>query len=585
VLSLGTSNYTVAGARTQAGNGRGPACYPPATARLLLISAMRRSAGNPRYEAAGPDGLNRVVAFLLTRTPLGSLVDWVARVRASVHIKLLVAFLVITALFITMAGVSLQTIVNTAEQSRNMHEAHERVEWSQQIDHALARQMHFTALALLQRDETSVARILRENNRFNDALARLEAASTPEERDLIQQIRARQDGVMNAVADIANAIRDGRIDEARGELVGRQERAYQEIESLVARLTQIENGHMLSLKQSVETANFRSIVLTACFAALAIVLALLCGFIISWSCLLPLRTAQTFLGAVAAGDFSTTITVPNRDEFGAQAASLNRMSGEIHRLIEEQQQGAAALRQLNTRLEQASRAKSEFLANMSHELRTPMNAILGFTEMLRDGLYGDVPAELREPLEDIQTNGRHLLGLINDVLDLSKIEAGRMDLALAEYAIHDVVESVRVSLRSLAAERGLAFVVRVPADLPVAYGDAKRLTQCLMNLAGNALKFTREGRVEIGVEQQGDVLTYRVTDTGIGIPKDELEKVFDEFRQVDAAITREFGGTGLGLSITKRFIEMHGGRIGVQSEVGEGSTFWFTVPLRVAVTT
>jgi signal transduction histidine kinase len=545
---------------------------------------MRPSASTLR-DASGPDGLNRVVAFLLTRTPLGSLVDWVARVRASVHVKLLVAFLVITALFITMAGVSLQTIVRTAEQSRKMHEAHERVEWSQQIDHALARQMHFTALALLQRDEASVARILRENNRFNDALARLEAAGTPEERDLIQQIRARQDGVMNAVADIANAIRDGRIDEARAELVGRQERAYQEIEALVGRLTQLENGHMLSLKQSVETANFRSIVLTACFAALAIVLALLCGFIISWSCLLPLRKAQEFLGAVAAGNFSTTITVPNRDEFGAQAVSLNRMSGEIHRLIEEQQQAAATLRQLNARLEQASRAKSEFLANMSHELRTPMNAILGFTEMLRDGLYGEVPSELREPLEDIQTNGRHLLGLINDVLDLSKIEAGRMDLALAEYSVHDVVESVRVSLRSLAAERGLDFVVRIPADLPAAYGDAKRLTQCLMNLAGNALKFTREGRVEIAVERQGDALRYRVTDTGIGIAKDELEKVFDEFRQVDATITREFGGTGLGLSISKRFIEMHGGRIGVESEVGVGSTFWFTVPLRVTVTT
>jgi signal transduction histidine kinase len=546
---------------------------------------MRRSASDPRDDAAGQDGLNRVVAFLLTRTPLGSLVDRVARVRASVHTKLLVAFLVITALFLTMAGVSLQTIVSTAEQSRKMHEAHERVEWSQQIDHALARQMHFTAVALLQRDEASVARILRENNRFNDALARLEAAGTPEERDLIQQIRARQDGVMNAVADIANAIRDGRLEVAQAELVGRQERAYQEIEALVGRLTQIENSHMLSLKHSVETANFRSIVLTACFAALAIVLALLCGFIISWSCLLPLRKAQEFLGAVAAGNFSTTITVPNRDEFGAQAVSLNRMSGEIHRLIEEQQQAAATLRQLNARLEQASRAKSEFLANMSHELRTPMNAILGFTEMLRDGLYGEVPSELREPLEDIQTNGRHLLGLINDVLDLSKIEAGRMDLALAEYSVHDVVESVRVSLRSLAAERGLDFVVRIPADLPAAYGDAKRLTQCLMNLAGNALKFTREGRVEIAVERQGDALRYRVTDTGIGIAKDELEKVFDEFRQVDATITREFGGTGLGLSISKRFIEMHGGRIGVESEVGVGSTFWFTVPLRVTVTT
>jgi len=403
-----------------------------------------------------------------------------------------------------------------------------------------------------------------------------------EERELIQQIRARQDGVMEAVADIANAIRDGRLDEATARLVGRQERAYQEIEALVGRLVQVENRQMLSLKQAVEEANFRSIVLTACFAALAILLALLCGFIISWSCILPLRKAQEFLGAVGAGDFGATITVQNRDEFGAQAASMNRMSAELRRLADEQQDAAAELRQLNAELERTSRAKSEFLANMSHELRTPMNAILGFTEMMRDGLYGEVPRELEEPLADIQTNGRHLLGLINDVLDLSKIEAGRMDLMLEEYAVPDVVESVRGSLRSLAVERGLEFGTRVPADVPVAYGDAKRIRQCLLNLAGNALKFTAQGRVEIGVEHRGDELVYRVSDTGIGIPKEELERVFDEFRQVDGTVTRAAGGTGLGLSITKKFIELHGGRIWVESELGAGSTFSFTVPVRMA---
>jgi signal transduction histidine kinase len=542
---------------------------------------MTRSALAARDDPRDPDGLNPLVAFLLTRTPVGWLVHRVARIPASVHTKLLGAFLVITLLFIAMTGISLETIQRTAQQSRKMHAAHERVEWSQNVDHTLGRQMHFTALALLQRDEASVARILRENNRFNDALARLEAVGTPQEREVIQQIRGRQDGVMNAVADIANAIRDGRLDEARAELLNRQERAYQDIEALVGRLVQIENGQMLALRDAVETANRRSMLLTACFAAAAVGLALLCGFVISWSCLLPLRRAHDFLGAVAAGDFSAAIAVPNRDEFGAQAERMNHMSRELGRLHGEQQQTATALRQLNTRLEQASRAKSEFLANMSHELRTPMNAILGFTEMLRDGLYGDIPEGLKEPLDDIHTNGRHLLGLINDVLDLSKIEAGRMDLSLEEYDVQDVVDSVRASLRSLALERGLAFETRVAPGLPLAYGDAKRIRQCLMNLAGNALKFTRQGRVEISVEPQGSELLYRVVDTGIGIPPDELGKVFDEFRQVDAAVTREFGGTGLGLSITKRFIEMHDGRIGVESEPGRGSTFWFAVPLRV----
>ena len=228
----------------------------------------------------------------------------------------------------------------------------------------------------------------------------------------------------------------------------------------------------------------------------------------------------------------------------------------------------------------ASRHKSDFLANVSHELRTPLNAILGFNEMIIGGLYGEVSAELKVPLADIQNSGRHLLRLINDVLDLSKIEAGHMELALDTYSVFDVVETVRASLRPLAAEKSLELTASVPDDLPLVYGDAKRITQCLMNLTGNALKFTRDGRVDIAVEQQGEGLLFRVSDTGIGISEEDLDHVFAEFRQADATVAREFGGTGLGLSITKKFVEMHGGRIGVESELGRGSTFFFTIPLR-----
>jgi signal transduction histidine kinase/HAMP domain-containing protein len=232
-------------------------------------------------------------------------------------------------------------------------------------------------------------------------------------------------------------------------------------------------------------------------------------------------------------------------------------------------------------LEAASRHKSEFLANMSHELRTPLNAILGFNEMILGQVYGDVPPDLKEPLTDIASSGKHLLRLINNVLDLSKIEAGRMELALGDYSVQDTVESVRAALRPLAADKGLEFVAAVPEDIPLAYGDGGRIVQCLMNLAGNALKFTRQGRVEIAVELQGDLLVYRVADTGIGIAADKIETVFAEFRQGDTTITSEFGGTGLGLSITRRFVELHGGRIWVESELGSGSTFFIQIPLRV----
>jgi len=232
-------------------------------------------------------------------------------------------------------------------------------------------------------------------------------------------------------------------------------------------------------------------------------------------------------------------------------------------------------------LEVASRHKSEFLASMSHELRTPLNAILGFNEMILGQIYGEVPAGLHEPLGDIQSSGKHLLRLINNVLDLSKIEAGRMELALADYSVQDTVGSVRVSLRSLAEERGLEFVATVPEDIPLAYGDGGRIVQCLTNLAGNALKFTREGRVEIAAELRGDRLIYRVADTGIGIAADKIDTLFAEFRQSDATIARDFGGTGLGLSISKKFVALHRGRIWVESELGRGSTFFIEIPLRL----
>ena len=156
-----------------------------------------------------------------------------------------------------------------------------------------------------------------------------------------------------------------------------------------------------------------------------------------------------------------------------------------------------------------------------------------------------------------------------------------MELAVSEYSVEDVIATVRASLRSIADDKGLELVTEVESNLPDAYGDAKRITQCLLNLVGNALKFTHQGRVVLGVERLGDELRYRVSDTGIGIPADQLDEVFAQFRQVDTTTTRDFGGTGLGLSITKKFVEMHGGRIWVESELGKGSTFYFTIPLRV----
>jgi signal transduction histidine kinase len=545
----------------------------------------------PHQEVTEPDGTlalastpgweERIARFLLTRTHVGSLVRWVASIKASVHAKLFSGYMLVTLLFLAMGGMSLQTIAKMSAQSQLLDQVHERVHWSQEIQHALALQMNFTAMALLLRDEATIANILRENNRFNNTLARLEEFARPEERELIQRIRAAQELALTTVADIANLVRDGRVDAAMVLQLNKEYPLYLQIEGLVDQVVKRERQKMDSLRGSVAATNRRSLIIMAGFVASSIALAALLGFVISWSFILPVQEAHGFVTQVAKGNFEATINVPNRDEFGALADRMNQMSRELRTLYAKQQEAARELQSLNERLQQASNAKSEFLANMSHELRTPMNAILGFVEMLLDDIYGEVPPELREPLVDIQVNGKHLLNLINDVLDLSKIEAGRMELAPAEYSVQDIVDTLKASLHSLAREKGLEFVAAAQEDIPLACGDGKRITQCLTNLAGNALKFTKQGRVEVWVERQGDNLLYRVSDTGIGIPQNELENIFGEFQQVDTAITREFSGTGLGLNITKKFVEMHGGRIWVESELGKGSTFFFSIPLRV----
>jgi GAF domain-containing protein/anti-sigma regulatory factor (Ser/Thr protein kinase) len=232
-------------------------------------------------------------------------------------------------------------------------------------------------------------------------------------------------------------------------------------------------------------------------------------------------------------------------------------------------------------LTEASKHKSQFLANMSHELRTPLNAILGYTELILDSIYGEVPEKARTVLERLQNNGRHLLGLINDVLDLSKIEAGQLTLSLNDYSLSDMVHGVVSAVEPLAAEKRLAFTAQVAPDLPSGHGDERRLSQVLLNLVGNAIKFTDKGEVAIRASMTNGAFTVAVCDTGPGIPMADQAKIFEEFRQADSSITRKKGGTGLGLSIAKRIIEMHGGRIWVESEPGKGATFYFTLPVRV----
>jgi GAF domain-containing protein/anti-sigma regulatory factor (Ser/Thr protein kinase) len=256
-------------------------------------------------------------------------------------------------------------------------------------------------------------------------------------------------------------------------------------------------------------------------------------------------------------------------------ASQSAIAIQNARLFEE-------IAQKSRELEIASQHKSQFVANMSHELRTPLAAMLGYAELLRDGMFGELPEKSVRIIERVQANGKHLLGLINTVLDISKIESGQFQLNLVEYSLDSMVETVRVATESLASAKKLSFRTDVVKGLPYGLGDEARLTQVLLNLVGNAIKFTDAGEVCISADAKNGSFAVSVSDTGPGIPDEERQRIFDKFHQVDSTSTKTKGGTGLGLAIAKEIVEMHGGRIWVESIVGRGSTFRMELPVRAS---
>jgi signal transduction histidine kinase len=265
------------------------------------------------------------------------------------------------------------------------------------------------------------------------------------------------------------------------------------------------------------------------------------------------------------------------------AVRLAEREARAHAEAELQRALAQAQAQARAAADAANQAKSEFLANMSHELRTPLNAIIGFSEVLSERMFGEVNEKQAEYLADIQESGRHLLSLINDILDLSKIEAGRMELESSDFDLPSAIEHTLTLVRERAQRRGIGLARTVDEQLGMIHADERKLKQVLLNLLSNALKFTPEGgRVDVRAALRDGVAEVSVTDTGIGISPEDQEAVFEEFRQVGTA-SKKVEGTGLGLAISKKFIELHGGKIWVTSQVGTGSTFAFTLPLQRSI--
>jgi signal transduction histidine kinase len=503
----------------------------------------------------------------------------VARLPARVHVKLLVAF-VGTALLVV--GVSLLGL-------RLLGESNERVETLGTL------QARAFAYGKLRSDALHVRLLLSENvagdfdksmgdkiftavghvgGRAVDqavASAVAEIPSTtypdilqfvppPEDEAFLRHIRAKATELSGVMQQII-AIPPGDVPDS---LRAQSERLAVELNQLATELANATaaRSDALTEQNAGAYANSRHLFIGAVTSAIGI--ALLLGLVLSWSLTGPIQRIDGRLAAIASGDFSGHVDVANRDELGALAVNVNRMNDELQRVYRE--------------LETASKHKSEFLANMSHELRTPLNAIIGFSQVLRERMSGEINAKQEEYLDDIITSANHLLALINDVLDLSKVEAGQVELQVAPFSLQDALERGVAMVRGRATTDGVQLTLHANGDLDIVTGDERRIRQVIFNLLSNAVKFAPAGgQVGVSATQANGEVTVSVTDTGPGIAAEDLDRIFEEFQQTEAG-ARQSEGTGLGLALSKRFVEMHGGRIWCESEVGTGSTFVFTLP-------
>jgi signal transduction histidine kinase len=497
-------------------------------------------------------------------------VGLVSRVPARVQAKLLAAFLAIAMLLIMVGAVGLQVLSGVHQRAEELVKLQRKIEAYRQVQHDTTTQLYSVASALLSLDDSTLSSTLRQLNQFGYDVDRLQFVAK-DEVELLGRFREDYERFTNIVTQVVELIRAGRAAEARETQAAQAAPVAGRLERLTNQLVNKAEADMVAgVEASTEAyANAQSVVVA--FALGSIVLALGLGYVISWSVVGPVKEIEARLNQVAAGDFARRVHVVNRDELGSLAANVNRMCEELGRLYQE--------------IEAASQHKSQFLANMSHELRTPLNAIIGVTEMLREDAQDlERDADI-EPLDRVLGAGRHLLALINDILDLSKIEAGRMELHLESFSIEPLIDDVVKTVEPLVAKNANRVVVQSGAAIETMHADQMRVRQALLNLMSNANKFTDHGTITIDAQREGDGgrdwVTIAVTDTGIGMTAEQMGKLFQEFSQAESSTARKYGGTGLGLAISRRFCQMMGGDITVASEPGRGSTFTVRLPRTV----
>jgi signal transduction histidine kinase len=512
----------------------------------------------------------------------------VARAPAKVRTKLLVAFFVIAALLVLVSVLGLQVLA----------QSNARVE---RLGALQLRSSQYQTLAATADDLQEVLTVrqagtptltpytggkalqggrqwLLADREVANVLSQIEVAGNekqfefvppPAEERVLRQIHADYRTILRAVDKILVLDRRGVAGYKAAQPHVRAARTTgDELWVLATNLAYRASAETQALVKTNRSAYVSSRNLLVAVSAASVALALALGLVLSWSLIDPIQRTEARLSQIAAGDFSRRLDVPNRDELGSLAANVNRMNDELRRLYGE--------------LETASKHKSEFLANMSHELRTPLNAIIGFSQVLRQRLFGEVNEKQEEYLDDILSSGNHLLSLINDVLDLSKVEAGQVELEIADFSLREALERGLVMVRERASKNSVQLSLELAPDVDIVRGDERRLQQVVFNLLSNAVKFTpARGSVAVETARRDGEVRVSVTDTGPGIAPNDQERIFEEFQQT-AVGAHQREGTGLGLALSKRLVELHGGRIWVESDVGNGSRFVFTLPLGTA---
>ena len=518
-----------------------------------------------------------------------AIVRAVGRVPVTVRTKLLVAFAVIAALLVAVGVLGLRVLGQSNARVVSLGTLQRRVAAYQSLQTQAQQLRQMLALRVAAdpnlntylsgsasglrggRTWTLVDQAIAASlSQLGPATNRFDFVPPPADKALLDRIKANHRRFTKSLQRIIALDRAGALNKRIQPFLTAEIDADTALSALTDQLASGTRAKTDALIAENRAAYASSRNLFIGVASASILLALLLGLVLSWSVVSPMQRAAGRLAEIAAGDFSRHVEVSNRDELGTLAENLNRMNDELRRLYEE--------------LETVSRHKSEFLATMSHELRTPLNAIIGFSDLLHQQSFGALNEQQLGYVEDVLDAGRHLLSLINDILDLSKIEAGKMELDLSDVSLRTALESGVTMHAERATRAGIDLALSLDLDDVTIRADERKLRQIVFNLLSNAVKFTPTGgSVDVRAHVADGIVEVAVSDTGPGIAPEEIELIFEEFRQGRGDPHGRQEGTGLGLPLSRRFVELHGGRLWVESVRGEGSVFRFTLPVEPAV--